>query len=408
MADDRHVLIAGGGPVGFVTALALAQRGFSVTVLEAERHINDAPRAATTHPATLELLAGLGLSDEVIRQGLTARKFQFRDRPSGELIAEFDHERLRQDTVFPTVVQCEQHKLARLALGRLQALPETEVHFAARVVAVDGQSGSVGVTVETGGGTKTFRGAFLVGADGGRSTVRKSLGIEFDGYTFPERFIVLTTPFDFEAERGYCYRNYFSDPDEWANLFKVAGDDGRGQWRVVFPTRAEESDEDALSDAGAQARLQRFFPRPAPYAVVHRNLYKVHQRVAAAFRKGRVLLAGDAAHVNNPIGGLGLNCGIHDGVELAERLARFRDNGGGGAAGEDELDLYDRRRRPLNIEFVQSQTIGNKKRLEEKDPAVRAANFEQLRRTAADPARHREFLLRTSLIESVRKAALIT
>ena len=151
--------------------------------------------------------------------------------------------------------------------------------------------------------------------------MRKRLGIEFEGYTWPERFIVLTTQFDFEGERGYCYRNYLSDPDEWANLFKVAGDDGKGQWRVVFPTRAEETDEGALSEAGVQERLQRFFPKPTPYPVVHRNLYKVHQRVAATFRKGRVLLAGDAAHVNNPIGGLGLNCGIHDGVELA-RAAR--------------------------------------------------------------------------------------
>jgi 3-(3-hydroxy-phenyl)propionate hydroxylase len=116
-----------------------------------------------------------------------------------------------------------------------------------------------------------------------------------------------------------------------------------------------------------------------------------------------VLLAGDAAHVNNPIGGLGLNCGIHDGVELAQRLARCC----GGAGGEEELDLYDRRRRPLNIEFVQSQTVNNKKRLEEKDPAVRAANFDQLRRTAADPAQHRQFLLRTSLLDSMRKAASI-
>ena len=403
MASDQRILIAGGGPVGVVTALALAQRGFPVTVFEAEARINDAPRAATTHPATLELLADLGLIDEVIRQGLTARKFQFRDRPSGALIAEFDHEILRQDTRFPFVVQCEQHKLARLAVERLRALPDAEVHFSARVAAVDARADHVGVTVDTPDGRRKFHGAYLVGADGGRSTVRKSLGIEFEGYTWPERFIVLTTPFDFEAERGYSYRNYFSDPDEWANLFKVAGDDGKGQWRVVFPTRKEESDDEALNDAGVQRRLQRFFPKPAPYEVVHRNLYQVHQRIAATFRKGRVLLAGDAAHVNNPIGGLGLNCGIHDGVELAERLARYC----GGGDGEDGLDLYDRRRRPLNIEFVQAETVSNKKRLEEKDPAVRAANFEQLRATATDPARHRQFLLRTSLIESVRKAAAI-
>lgn len=403
MTVNERILIAGAGPVGAVTALAFAQRGFPVTVIEAEARINDAPRAATTHPATLELLADLGLADEVFRQGLSARQFQFWDRPSATLIAEFDHEVLRQDTRYPIVVQCEQHKLARLALDRLRELPGAEVHFSTRVVAVDAQPEQVLVTAETSGGERQFRGAFLVGADGGRSTVRKSLDIEFTGYTWPERFIVLTTPFDFAQERGCCFRSYFSDPDEWANLFKVAGDDGKGLWRVVFPTRNEETDEEALSDAGAQQRLKRFFPRPGPYDIVHRNLYKVHQRVAEKFRKGRVFLAGDAAHVNNPIGGLGLNCGIHDGVELALRLARYC----GREAGEDELDLYDRRRRPINIEFVQAQTVNNKKRLEEKDPAVRAANFEQLRQTAADPGRHRQFLLRTSLIESVRKAALI-
>ena len=403
MGYDQRVLIAGGGPVGVVTALALALRGFPVTVFEADARINSAPRAATTHPATLELLAGLGLVDDVIQLGLTARKFQFRDRPSGELIAEFDHESLKQDTRYPFVVQCEQHKLARLAIDRLGTLPGTEVYFSSRVTAVEAGPDDVQVTVETPRGERKVRGAFLVGADGGRSTVRKAADIPFEGYTFPERFVVLTTRFDFEVERGYCFRNYFSDPDEWANLFKVAGDDGRGQWRVVFPTREEESDDEALGDAGVERRLQRFFPKTTPYSTVHRNLYKAHQRVAATFRKGRVLLAGDAAHVNNPIGGLGLNCGIHDGVELAERLARYC-----GGAGENELELYDRRRRPLNIEFVQSQTINNKKRLEEKDPAVRAGNFDQLRRTAADPQRHREFLLRTSLIDSVRKAALIT
>lgn len=398
-----------------VTALALAQRGFPVTVFEAEAQISDAPRAATTHPATLELLAGLGLIDEVVQQGLTARTFQFRDRPSGALIAEFDHETLRQDTRFPFVVQCEQHKLARLAMERLLALPGAEVHFRARVAAVDTNASGVNLTVETAASSSKFSGAFLVGADGGRSTVRKSQGIEFEGYTWPERFIVLTTPFDFESERGYCFRNYFSDPHEWANLFKVAGDDGKGLWRVVFPTRDDESDDIALSDDAAQQRLQRFFPRASPYQIVHRNLYKVHQRVAATFRKGRVFLAGDAAHVNNPIGGLGLNCGIHDGIELAERLAGFcsgqkRQDGRGNEDDLDlldPLDLYDRRRRPINIEFVQEQTINNKKRLEAKDPAVREAHFEHLRATVADSARHRQFLLRSSLIESVRKASRI-
>ena len=399
--SDR-VLIAGGGPVGAVTALALAQRGFPVTVLEAEARIDDAPRASTTHPATLEMLADLGLTDEVFRQGLAARQFQFWDRGSATLIAEFDHETLRPDTRFPVVVQCEQHKLARLALDRLRERTGAQVHMSARVVDVNEHAGGITATAETPAGHRQFRGAFLIGCDGGRSTVRKALGIEFTGYTWPERFIVLTTPFDFARERGCCFRSYFSDPDEWTNLFKVAGDDGSGLWRAVFPTRSDESDDEALRDDGAQRRLRHFFPKSGDYAIVHRNLYKVHQRVADAFRKGRAFLAGDAAHVNNPIGGLGLNCGIHDGVELAQRLERYCSG-----AGEDELELYDRRRRAINIEFVQAQTVINKKRLEEKDPAVRAANFDQLRATAADPVRHREFLLHTSLIASVRKAASI-
>ena len=403
-ADDQRILIAGGGPVGMVTALALAQYGLPVAVFEAEADINTDPRAATTHPATLELLAELGLIDAVIQAGLTARTFQFWDRPSGTLIAEFDHDVLKQDTRFPFVVQCEQHKLARFALERLRGLPHAQVYFSSRVQAVEARSDGVALRLTTGSGEHEVRGAFVIGADGGRSTVRKALGIEFQGYTWPERFIVLTTAFDFAAERGYCFRNYFSDPQEWANLFKVSGDDGRGLWRVVFPTHNDESDEQALSDAGVEARLQRFFPIASRHRVLHRNLYKVHQRVATTFRKGRVLLAGDVAHVNNPIGGLGLNCGIHDGIELAQRLARVCK----GEAAEDELDLYDRRRRPLNIEFVQQQTIANKKRLEERDAAVRAASFSELRATAADRSAHRRFLLRTSLIDSVRKAASIT
>src|ERR1041385_473373 len=124
--------------------------------------------------------------------------------------------------------------------------------------------------------------------------------------------MVLTTSFDFAAERGYCFRNYIADPDEWTNLFKVAGDGGGPLWRAVFPTAPGETDEQVLNDDAVQGRLQKFFPKAGPYPVVHRNLYNVHQRVAASFRKGRAFLAGDAAHVNNPIGGLGLNCGIHN------------------------------------------------------------------------------------------------
>jgi 3-(3-hydroxy-phenyl)propionate hydroxylase len=286
-----------------------------------------------------------------------------------------------------------------MAIERLRALPNAEVRFSARVNGLEQFDDRVEVVLATKEGRETVAGRYLIGADGGRSAVRKALGIEFEGYTFPERFLVLTTPVDFVAEIGAGFRNYFSDPDEWANLFKVAGEDGSGLWRVVFPTVPGETDDEVLNDDAVELRLQKFFPRPACYPVTHRNIYNVHQRVAAKFSDGRVFLAGDAAHVNNPIGGLGLNCGVHDAVDIAALLSAVIK----GDMPESALALYDQRRRPMNIEYVQQQTIANKKRLEQKDVGSREASFAHLRETAADPVAHRSFLMRTSLLESVRK-----
>ena len=401
MQTGRPILVVGGGPVGVITAFALARQGIPVQVFEAEARVNDSPRAATTHAATLEMLDELGLVDDVIRQGLVEPKFRFWDRASREVTAEFDFGILKNDTRFPYVVQCEQHKLANMTIERLRALSNATVEFSACVTSVQQFDDHVEAVVEGVRGERKLVGSYLVGADGGRSTVRKATGIEFEGFTHPERFLVLTTTFSFDATYAQCSRNYFSDPDEWCALFKVTGDDGKGLWRVLFPTRLEESDEQALDETAAEARLQKFFPKQGRYPLVHRNLYRAHQRVAACFRRGRVFLAGDAAHVNNPLGGLGLNFGIHDAVELSTLLGRvLREE-----APADVLDNYDRFRRPLNVEYVQQQTIANKKRLEEKDPAVRAKNNEALRRTATDPAAHRAYLLRASLIDSVRKRA---
>jgi 3-(3-hydroxy-phenyl)propionate hydroxylase len=397
---DFPVLIAGGGPVGVITALALARQGIAVQVFEAEPRVNDNPRAATTHAATLEILDRLGLVDEVIRRGLIEPKFRIWNRVPRQLVVEFDFGVLKGDTRYPYVVQCEQHKLATMTIERLRQYPHASVVFNARVISFRQSADRVDVTVETASGPQTISASYLIGCDGGRSTVRKALDIAFEGYTHPERFLVLTTPFSFDTTYAECSRNYFSDANEWCALFKVTGDDGKGLWRVLFPTRLGETDAQALDEASVQQRLQNFFPKSGDYPVFHRNIYNVHQRVAASFRKDRVFLAGDAAHVNNPLGGLGLNFGIHDAVELADLLGKVIR----GEADESALEEYDRRRRPLNVEYVQQQTIANKKRLEEKDETVRQRNNEALRATAADPAAHRAYLLRASLLDSVRKA----
>jgi len=400
---DQRVLIAGGGPVGLLCAWLLARRGIAVRLFDENEGLQTDQRAATTHPATLDLLQEDGLAEDMARVGLVAPVFQFWDRPSGELVAQFDHAVLAADTRHPYVVQCEQFKTAKLLRERLAALPHAEITFGHAAVDVRQTGARVELDVRGPQGITTHVGAYLIGADGGRSTVRKQCDIAFEGFTWPERFVVLSTPYDFEAGRGYCYRSYFADPGAWCNCFKVSADGPPGLWRTVFPTEPGESDADILSDAGVQARLNKFFPAPQPYPVVHRNLYVTHQRVAARFRYGRVLLAGDAAHVNNPIGGMGLNGGIQDAVNLVDKLARIVQGG----ESERLLDLYDLQRRTVAIEFVQEQSIANKKRLEAADPEQRQRNLDELRATAADAARARAFLLRTAMIASQRRAERI-
>ena len=398
--DKSRVLIAGGGPVGLLCAWLLGRRGVPVRLFDLNSGPQADPRAATTHPATLDLLTDDGLDKDMARVGLVAPIFQFWDRPSGELIAEFDHAVLKDDTRHPFVVQCEQFKTSHLILERLRKLAHVDVLFDYEVIGVTQTADTVSVEVRGPDGISAHSGAFLIGAEGGRSTVRKQAGIAFEGFTWPERFIVLTTPFDFEAERGYCYRSYFADPGEWCNCFKVSADGPPGLWRTVYPANPSLSDEEILSDKGVQGRIQSFFPADKPYEIVHRNLYVTHQRVAETFRKGRVLLAGDSAHVNNPIGGMGLNGGIQDAVNLSDKLSRVVLGG----ESHTLLDLYDLQRRTVAVEFVQEQSIANKKRLEASDPETRQQNLTELREMAADPARARQFLLRTAMIASQKRA----
>jgi 2-polyprenyl-6-methoxyphenol hydroxylase-like FAD-dependent oxidoreductase len=400
-SDGDTVLIAGGGPVGLLCAWLLGRRGLRVRLFDDNAAPQADPRAATTHPATLELLAEDGLAADMARAGLVAPIFQFWDRPGNELVAQFDHALLKDDTLYPYVVQCEQFKTAKLILERLRKLPNVEVLFSHEVTGVTQTGGAVTLDVRGPEGGKTHAGSYLIGADGGRSIVRKACDIPFEGFTWPERFVVLTTPYDFEAERGYCYRSYFADPGAWCNCFKVSADGPPGLWRTVFPVGPEQAEADIMSDAGVQTRIQSFFPSPHAYDIVHRNLYVTHQRVAETFRKGHVLLAGDAAHVNNPIGGMGLNGGIQDAANLAEKLAHVVLDG----APDELLDLYSRQRRTVAVEFVQEQSIANKKRLEASDPELRRRNLGELREIAADPARARQFLLRTSMLASQKRVA---
>jgi 3-(3-hydroxy-phenyl)propionate hydroxylase len=249
------------------------------------------------------------------------------------------------------------------------------------------------------------RADYVIGCDGGRSTVRKLADIAFEGFTYPERFIKVATDFDFATVNpNLVFRNYVSDPDEWVNVFKVRGEAPAGLWRVISPVDHSEEDAIALTPERIEARLQKFFPKPGHYNVEYVNIYGVHQRVAATFRKGRVLLAGDSAHVNNPIGGMGMNGGIHDAVNLAGKLAAVIR----GEADETLLDLYNKQRRHVAVQYVQAQTIANKRIMEERDPAVRRRNFDELRRTAENLQSAKAYMRRAALYESLKDAEAVT
>lgn len=387
-----------------VTALALYREGVPFTVLESLHEPFVDQRAASNHPPTVEMLGELGLADAIIPEGLKAPIFRLFDRATHTLVAEFDLANLKDELRYPFVLQYEQYKIVRKILALHGDKPEFDVRFSRVVTGLDQHNDHVDVHVQTPDGPETIRASYLIGCDGGRSTVRKTAGIDFEGFTYPELFIKIGTYFDFMAQDpDLAIRNYFSDPEEWCNLFKVNGEDGRPIWRGVFPMRIGETEADAKTPEALQGRLQKFFPKPGDYEIAYANVYTVSQRVAATFRKGRVLLAGDSAHVNNPIGGMGLNGGIHDAMNLVGKLAKVWR----GEAGPELLDLYSRQRHKAAADFTQAQTIANKKMMEERDPKTRQRRFDELRRTAEDPNLAREFMRRAQLIDSLEAAAAV-
>jgi 3-(3-hydroxy-phenyl)propionate hydroxylase len=255
-------------------------------------------------------------------------------------------------------------------------------------------------TVNETGEKETFEGRYLVSGEGARSIVRKDLGIAFEGFTYDDRTLNIEVAYDFR-QHGYAHRNYISDPNEWSNLFHWKGPPDR--WRVHFPTDPKADEAELMRPEALQARLQGFLPTGKPFEIVGSNLYVVHQRVADKFRAGRAILAGDSAHVNSPIGAMGMNSGIHDAINLADKLIAVAR----GEADEAALDRYARQRRHVAVAHTQAQTMRNKKLLGEKDPAVRQRNRDELRRTADDPVLARKFLLRTALFESLKEAEAI-
>ncbi|MGZ3347385.1 MAG: FAD-dependent oxidoreductase [Xanthobacteraceae bacterium] len=402
MAKDGRIIVAGGGPVGLIVGLILGRAGVDVTVFDKGDIVHQEPRAATIHPATLDMLDDLGVYERIEPLGLVCPIVNYYDQQ--DLLGSFDHGILAGETRHPWVLQCEQDKLSRVLFAMAHDVPKLEIRTETEVVHCSQSADAVEVEVQTAENKRErIIGRYLIGADGARSTVRKQVGIAFEGFTYGERFMIIGTPYDF-SQAGYAFRNYISDPVEWYNLFKIAWKGPPGVYRLVVPVSMDEVFEDDRILETCQRKFQRFHPRSEPYEIVLYDSYVVQQRVAATFLSGRVILAGDAAHLNSPIGAMGMNSGIHDAVNLAGNMLRVLN----GEESERALDRYVRQRRHVAVEHVQTATIANKRNMEQRDPETRRKYREEVQRAAEDPVLAKKFLMRTSLIDSVRDAAKIS
>ena len=398
---DQPIIIAGAGPCGSTLALYLAQRDIPVLLLEAEDSLPRDLRASTFHPPTLEMLDGLGMADDMLDIGLVADRYQYRDRRSGE-VAEFDMGLIADETAFPYRLQLEQYEMTHIAARHLQQYPHAEQRFGHRVLGAEQQGDTVRVTVQTPDGEQVLDTPFLIGTDGAGSNVRKSAGIGFGGFTYNEKFLVVSTPFAFEAVFDkLSYVNYVADPEEWCVILRTDK-----LWRVLVPVFPEsDADEQRiLSDDFVQARLQHLHAKDSPYDIGHRTLYRVHQRVSDTYVRGRIALAGDACHINNPLGGMGMNGGIHDAHNLGGKLVEVIR---GGRDPDEALAHYDRQRRELAVAFVQNHTSQNKQLMESTDPDVQVKRQAMLMATAADPVRAKAFIMERAMFDCLRDSLAV-
>ncbi len=391
----RRVIIAGAGPVGLTAALALTRRGVAVSVFEAEETLPVTPRASTFHPPTLEMLDDLGVGETFIARGYRVDRFQFREYAGG-VVANFDLAAIADRTRFPFRLQCPQDWLAQILLDELEKSELAEVTFGAAVVGVEQDAGHARAIVEDRDGRRTVEGAYVIGADGARSAVRRALDIPFAGISYPVRQVQMMTTLDLRSYLpDLCEVAYVLDPDEWFILLHTPP----GVWRALVPLPQDAAEDGSHSETWMQEKIRRFLGDPAAAVpIVYRAEYTAHQRVAERYRVGRILLAGDAAHVNTPFGGMGVNCGIHDAAFLAPAIEAAL----AGDAGES-LDRWAGVRRHVALEYVQNDTARTMRQVELRDETEREQRNREMRRIAGDPQASREYLMRTSMIQSVEE-----
>jgi len=396
---SAKVIIIGAGPVGTFAAYCLAEYGIETLVLESESTCETDMRASTFHPSTLKYLDNLDLADELIEKGLKAPIFQYRIRSTDEVL-EFNLEELDDVLDFPFRLQCEQYKFARMLAGKLDSHRHSSVLFNRKLINFTEGDHKVTLNVDHHGTNEQYQCDYLIGADGANSIVRRNLGIEFSGFTYEEKFFTLSTEKPLEDYfSNLSYVNYVSDPEEWFVLLKAPS-----AWRILVPVPQKLDDKAIKSNDYVSDIFTRVLNSSDPIETIHRTIYRVHQRVVNKMRYGRIMLAGDSAHLNNPLGGFGMNGGLHDAWNLAEKLDGIINHN----KDKDLLDLYDRQRRTVMNDFIQKQTIRNKKMIEETGDIKYSSEWMRMRNLHENENKRREYMLRQSMTQSLINEAAIT
>jgi len=380
----------GAGPTGLVTALGLARSGVEVSVLESEPEVVRSPRAVVYHWAVLDGLDRLGILADMERIGFTNPELRIIVLKTGEKIR-LDIHTLAGEVTHPYQVHLGQDRLADIALEHLARLPHVRVLWNARVTQLRQDGSGVTLEVQTPEGPRVMRAGWVVGADGGHSTVRASLGLAMDGMTWPERFVATNIRYEF-AQHGYAPANVVIDSPHGAIVALI---DHSGLWRCTYCEDASLPEESILERMPAY--FEAALPGEKDYELVEYSPYRMHQRCAERMRVGRVLLAGDAAHLTNPTGGLGLTSGLYDAYVLYEALAAVIR----GEAGDEILDRYAQERRRAFLEHA-SPEASNFKRMvyHTKDAAALEAQLAGFRAAALDLSLQRKIFLTAKQLET--------